>query len=59
MPDYHQEVIITNGLPSIISYTGASPVALVSIEPYGSRIENIYVQTNPDKLQQFSKPQLT
>ena len=54
IPDYHQEVIISNGLPAIISYTGSSPVALVSIEPYGDRIGNIYVQTNPDKLQQFN-----
>lgn len=56
VPDYHQEIIITNGLPAIISYTGTSPVALVSIEPYGDSIGNIYVQTNPDKLQQFNLP---
>lgn len=55
VPDYHQEVVITNGLPSIISYTGSSPVALVSVEPYDGRIGNIYVQTNPDKLQQFDR----
>lgn len=55
VPDYRQEVIVTNGMPSIISYTGTSPVALVSIEPYGDHIGNIYVQTNPDKLQQFTK----
>jgi RNA polymerase sigma-70 factor (ECF subfamily) len=56
VPDYRQEIIITNGLPAIISYTGKSPVALVSIEPYGDTIGNIYVQTNPDKLQPFNLP---
>lgn len=56
MPDYRQEIIITNGLPSIISYSENSPVGLVSTEPYGNQIRNIYVQTNPDKLQGFTKP---
>ncbi len=55
LPGYYQEVILTNGLPSVISYAGNSPVALVSIEPWGDQIRHIYVQTNPDKLQQFKR----
>jgi len=55
LPDYHQEIIIANGLPSIISYSGDSPIGLVSIEPDGDQIRNIYIQTNPDKLKQFKK----
>lgn len=55
IPDYSQEIIMANGWPSIISYSGASPVGLVSIEHDGDHIRNIYVQTNPDKLKRFKK----
>lgn len=55
IPDFHREIIIANGLPSIISYSGDSPIGLVSIEPEGDQIKNIYIQTNPDKLKQFKK----
>ena len=55
IPDFHREIIIANGLPSVISYSGDSPIGLVSIEPDGDQIRNIYIQTNPDKLKQFKK----
>jgi len=55
LPDYHQEVIIANGLPSVISYSGSTPVGLVSIEHDGEHISNIYVQTNLEKLRKFTK----
>ena len=54
-PDLRHEIIIANGLPSIISYLDTSPIGLVSIEPEGNQIKNIYVQTNPDKLKRFKK----
>jgi RNA polymerase sigma-70 factor (ECF subfamily) len=55
LPDFSQEIIIANGLPSVISYSGDTPVGLVSIEHDGERIGNIYVQTNLEKLRQFKK----
>ncbi|HTD92913.1 MAG TPA: sigma-70 family RNA polymerase sigma factor [Chitinophagaceae bacterium] len=55
LADFSQEIIIANGVPSIISYSGSLPVGLVSIEHDGEHIRNIYVQTNPEKLRQFEK----
>jgi len=55
MPDFSNEIIMVNGLPSIISYSGATPVALVSLEPGENQVRNIYIQTNPDKLRRFKK----
>jgi len=55
IPDFRREIIIVNGLPSILVYSGNDPRALVSIEPDGDRIKNIYVQTNPEKLKRFKK----
>ncbi|RFM26922.1 sigma-70 family RNA polymerase sigma factor [Deminuibacter soli] len=53
IPDFRQQIIMANGLPSILNFSGNTPIALVSIEPDGDRISNIYIQTNPDKLMQF------
>lgn len=55
IPNVHREITIVNGLPSLISYSGASPISIVSIERDGERIRNIFVQTNPDKLMRFKK----
>jgi RNA polymerase sigma-70 factor (ECF subfamily) len=55
IPNLHREIIITNGLPSIISYSGSTAMALVSIEPVDKGIRNIYVQTNPEKLRRFQR----
>jgi RNA polymerase sigma-70 factor (ECF subfamily) len=55
MPDFSQAVTFANGLPSVISYSGTSPVSLVSLEPEGGQVKNIYVQTNPDKLKHLKK----
>ena len=55
VPDFNQQITFANGLPSIISYSGDTPVSLVSLEPDGEQIRNIYVQTNPDKLKHFRK----
>lgn len=55
LPGFHREIIMANNLPGIISYAGHQPIALVSIEPEGDQIKNIYVQTNPEKLSRFVK----
>jgi len=55
VPDFSQEIILTNGMPSIVSYSGADPVSLVSLDSDGEHIRNIYVQTNPDKLRHLKK----
>ena len=55
VPDFSQEITFTNGLPSIITFSGTIPVSLVSIEPEGNKIRNIYVQSNPDKLKHLKK----
>ena len=55
VPGFRQEITLTNGLPSIISYAGDEPLGLVTIEPEGDRIKNIYVQSNPDKLKHLKK----
>jgi RNA polymerase sigma-70 factor, ECF subfamily len=53
--DFRQEITLTNGLPSVIWYSGDESLALVTIEPEGDRIKNIYVQSNPDKLKHLKK----
>lgn len=53
--DFSQTIIFSNGMPSILSYSGSSPVSLVSLEMNDVQIRNIYVQTNPDKLKHFQK----
>lgn len=55
IPDFSQEITFANGMPSILSYSGASPISLVSLEMEGQQIRNIYVQTNPEKLKHFTK----
>lgn len=55
LPDLSQEIVIVNGLPSILSYSAGKPIAIVSIESDGEKILHIYIQTNPDKLRRFSK----
>jgi len=58
IPDFSSEIIITNGMPSIISYSGNMPVGLASFEHDGHTIGNIYIQSNPDKLKRFIKQPL-
>ena len=58
VPDFSQEFIFTNGMPSIISYSGDAPQSLVSLEIDDQSIRNIYVQTNPDKLKHLKKTDL-
>ena len=53
--DFSQEITFANGLPSILSYSGTTPISLVSLELEGGQIRNIYVQTNPEKLKHFNK----
>lgn len=57
VPDFHWEIVIANGLPSILSRSGGTPFGLVSIESDGEQIRNIYIQTNPDKLKHFNSHQ--
>jgi RNA polymerase sigma-70 factor (ECF subfamily) len=58
VPDFNQEFIFTNGMPSIISYSGKNPQSLVSLEIDDESIRNIYVQINPDKLKHLKKTDL-
>ena len=53
VPAFTQRVIIANGLPSILTCSGEQALSLISIEPEGDLIRNIYLQTNPDKLHSF------
>jgi len=53
LADFRTAIIIANGLPSTISWSGDSPLAVISFEPEGDQIRNIYIQTNPDKLKRF------
>ncbi len=46
---------MANGLPSILTSSGKEPLSLITIEPEGDHIRNIYLQTNPDKLHSFRK----
>lgn len=55
VPGFSQDIVLTNGMPSIVSWSGTEPVSLVSLEPDGGYIRNIYVQTNPDKLRHLKK----
>jgi len=55
VPDFRQDIVFTNGMPSIVSYSGEDPVSLVSLDSDGEHIRNIYVQTNPDKLRHLKK----
>jgi RNA polymerase sigma-70 factor (ECF subfamily) len=53
--NFRQEIIFTNGLASIVSFSGDEPFGVVSLEPEGEQIRNIYVQTNPEKLKHLKK----
>jgi RNA polymerase sigma-70 factor (ECF subfamily) len=55
IPGFHTEIILTNGMPSSISYSGNIPISLTSFEYDDGKIRNIYVQSNPEKLRQFIK----
>jgi len=57
IPDFNQEVIFANGMPSIVSYSGDIPQSIVSLEMDDKGIRNIYVQTNLDKLKHLKKQQ--
>ena len=50
MPELHFELAFANGLPSVISYSAGEPAGIISLETDGERIQNIYLQTNPEKL---------
>jgi RNA polymerase sigma-70 factor (ECF subfamily) len=54
IPGLHWQIIVVNGLPSILSSVDGVPFGLVSIESDGHQISNIYIQTNPDKLRHFN-----
>ncbi|HUB61905.1 MAG TPA: sigma-70 family RNA polymerase sigma factor [Puia sp.] len=54
LPGLRWEIVMANGLPSILSFNDDEPFGLVSIESDGERIRNIYLQTNPGKLHQFN-----
>jgi RNA polymerase sigma-70 factor, ECF subfamily len=53
--DFSREIVLVNGLPSYVSYSGVMPLSLISLEVEGDRIKNVYIQTNLDKLKQFKK----
>ncbi len=53
VPDFNSNIVITNGLPSVLSFSGTTPVSLSTLESDGEKLINIYVQTNPDKLRQL------
>lgn len=55
VPAFSQQLIIANGLPSILTSSGDQPLSLITIEPEGNQIKNIYLQTNPEKLHSFRK----
>ncbi|HVU56559.1 MAG TPA: sigma-70 family RNA polymerase sigma factor [Puia sp.] len=55
VPDFSEDIVFTNGMPSIVCWSGTEPVSLVSLEPDGEHIRNIYVQTNPEKLRHLKK----
>lgn len=55
LPNVHREVIMANGLPSVISYLGNKVMALISIEPGDDQVKHIFVQTNPEKLKRFQR----
>jgi RNA polymerase sigma-70 factor, ECF subfamily len=57
IPDLHWDIVVANGLPSILSCSGETPFGLVSIESDGQHISNIYIQTNPEKLKHFKPRQ--
>ena len=55
LPEITTEIVIVNGLHSILTFSGNTPISVVSIEPEDGRIKNIYVQTNSEKLKRFKK----
>jgi len=54
IPGLHWDIVVVNGLPSILSRVDNVPFSLISIESDGLQISNIYIQTNPDKLRHFN-----
>lgn len=50
IPDFNYKIVMANGQPSLAAFTGNVPISLISLETNGENINNIYIQTNPDKL---------
>jgi len=53
--DFTREMLIANGLPSIITYSGDIPLSLISIELDDNKVKNVYIQTNLTKLKKFKR----
>ncbi len=53
---FRRELVMTNGLPSVINYIDNVPINLISYEWDGEQLKNIYIQANPDKLKVFTRP---
>jgi RNA polymerase sigma-70 factor (ECF subfamily) len=53
IPELNQRLVVSNGMFSNLSFTGPSPISLITIEPEGDKIGYIYVQSNPAKLKHF------
>jgi RNA polymerase sigma-70 factor (ECF subfamily) len=45
-----------NGQPGIISYVSGRPISAVILDPFGGRIQSIYIVTNPEKLARLPAP---
>jgi RNA polymerase sigma-70 factor (ECF subfamily) len=45
-----------NGQPGVISYVGGRPISAVILDPFGGRIQSIYIVTNPEKLARLPAP---
>ena len=56
VPNSRRVTTLVNGMPALLLYSGDDPWSLVALEVNDGLVQNIYVQTNPDKLRHFRAP---
>jgi RNA polymerase sigma-70 factor (ECF subfamily) len=54
IPDFNYKIVMANGQPSLAAFMGNVAISLITLETNGEVINNIYIQTNPDKLKALS-----
>lgn len=49
-PDPNYKVMLVNGLPALVNYSGETPINIVCLQIEDGKISNVYGHSNPEKL---------
>ncbi len=50
VPNHSSKVMLVNGLPSLVNYSGEVPVNIISLEVEDGKITQVYSHSNPEKI---------